>query len=50
MHIDIILWVLAIILVSGGMVGLVFPALPGAPILYAGLFVAAWVEDFPTYA
>ena len=46
MHIDILLWILAIILVIGGMVGLVFPALPGAPILYAGLFVAAWAEDF----
>jgi uncharacterized protein YqgC (DUF456 family) len=46
MSTDIILWVLAIILVSGGLVGLIFPALPGAPILYAGLFAAAWAEDF----
>jgi len=46
MYLDILLWVLAVILVLGGMVGLVFPALPGAPILYAGLFVAAWAEDF----
>jgi len=46
MYIDILLWVLAIILVSGGMLGLVFPVLPGAPVLYAGLFTAAWAEDF----
>ena len=46
MYIDILLWILAIILVAGGIVGLVFPALPGAPVLYAGLFVAAWAEDF----
>ncbi len=46
MYLDIILWILAIILVSGGMVGLVLPVLPGAPVLYAGLFVAAWAEDF----
>lgn len=46
MYIDILLWVLAIILVIGGLAGLVFPVLPGAPILYAGLFVAAWAEDF----
>jgi len=46
MHIDILIWILAVILVIGGMVGLVFPALPGAPVLYAGLFVAAWAEDF----
>ncbi len=46
MYIDILLWISAIILVIGGMVGLVLPVLPGAPILYAGLFVAAWAEDF----
>jgi uncharacterized protein YqgC (DUF456 family) len=46
MHIDILIWILAIILVIGGMVGLVFPALPGAPILFAGLFAAAWAENF----
>ena len=33
-------------MVCGGLVGLVFPVLPGVPILYAGLFVAAWTEDF----
>jgi uncharacterized protein YqgC (DUF456 family) len=26
--------------------GLVLPALPGAPLLWAGLFCAAWAEDF----
>lgn len=46
MYSEILLWILAVILVAGGMVGLVFPALPGAPVLYAGLFVAAWAEDF----
>ena len=46
MYIDILLWILAVILVIGGIVGMVFPALPGAPVLYAGLFVAAWAEDF----
>jgi hypothetical protein len=46
MYSDIILWVLAIILVGGGLVGIIFPALPGAPMLYAGLFAAAWAEDF----
>ena len=46
MYIEILLWILAIILVLGGIAGLVFPALPGAPILYAGLIVAAWAENF----
>lgn len=46
MYIEIILWILAVLLVAGGMAGLVFPALPGAPVLFAGLVTAAWAEDF----
>lgn len=46
MYLDILLWCLAVILVIGGLVGLVFPVLPGVPILYAGLLLAAWAEDF----
>jgi uncharacterized protein YqgC (DUF456 family) len=46
MAVEILLWLLAIVLVAAGMAGLVFPALPGAPILFAGLVVAAWAEDF----
>ena len=44
--IDVLLWLLAAVLVLAGLVGLVLPALPGAPLLFAGLLVAAWVEDF----
>ncbi len=43
---DILLWVLAGLLTIAGLAGLVFPALPGAPLLFAGLFTAAWAEDF----
>jgi uncharacterized protein YqgC (DUF456 family) len=46
MYVEVLLWLLAIILVTAGMAGLVFPALPGAPVLFAGLVVAAWTEDF----
>jgi len=46
MHTQIILWLIAIILVAAGMAGLLFPVLPGAPILFAGLFTAAWADDF----
>ena len=46
MYIEILLWLLAIILVLAGLVGLVFPALPGALLLFAGLFTAAWAEGF----
>jgi uncharacterized protein YqgC (DUF456 family) len=37
---------LAAIIVIVGLVGLVLPAIPGAPLVFAGLLVAAWAEDF----
>jgi uncharacterized protein YqgC (DUF456 family) len=42
----ILLWVIATVLTLAGFAGLVLPALPGAPLLFAGLFVAAWADDF----
>jgi uncharacterized protein YqgC (DUF456 family) len=38
--------VIAALLVIAGFAGLVLPAVPGAPLLFAGLVVAAWAEDF----
>lgn len=43
---SIALWISALALTGAGLVGLVIPALPGAPILFAGVFAAAWAEDF----
>ncbi|HVV95627.1 MAG TPA: DUF456 domain-containing protein [Rhodanobacteraceae bacterium] len=41
------LWyVLAAILVIVGFVGTIVPALPGVPLVFAGLFVAAWADGF----
>ena len=42
----VLLWVLACLLTIAGLAGLILPALPGAPLLFAGLFAAAWAEDF----
>jgi len=39
-------WLLAGLLIVTGLAGLIMPALPGAPILFLGLLVAAWAEDF----
>lgn len=44
--ISIILWLLGGLLVVVGIAGLVLPALPGAPLLFAGLVLAAWAEGF----
>jgi uncharacterized protein YqgC (DUF456 family) len=40
------LLLLAAIIVIVGLVGLVLPAIPGAPLVFAGLLLAAWAEDF----
>ncbi len=49
MLVEIILWIAAVLLVVFGLAGLALPALPGAPLLFLGLFAAAWAEGF-TYA
>ncbi len=42
----ILWWVLAALIVVGGLVGTIFPALPGVPLVFAGLLLAAWAGDF----
>ena len=39
-------WLVALSLVVLGVAGLVLPAIPGAPLLFLGLLVAAWTENF----
>ena len=43
---QIILYVLAALLIVVGIAGTILPALPGVPIVYAGMFIAAWAGDF----
>ena len=40
------LWAIAVLLVIVGAVGTVLPALPGVPLIFAGVLLAAWAEDF----
>ncbi len=40
------LWVLAALLVAGGIAGTVLPVLPGALLVFAGLALAAWADGF----
>ena len=42
----IIYWVGAALLVGLGLVGLVLPGLPGAPLILMGLILGAWANDF----
>ena len=43
---SIIAWILAAIIVVGGLAGTVLPALPGVPLVFLGLLIAAWADDF----
>jgi len=42
----IVLWTVAGVLVLAGLAGLILPAIPGAPLIFAGLVVGAWADDF----
>jgi uncharacterized protein YqgC (DUF456 family) len=46
METSMLLWTLAVILVLIGIAGLVLPAVPGAPLIFAGLLLAAWADHF----
>lgn len=40
------LWTAAVLLVLAGIAGAVLPALPGVPLVFAGLLLAAWIDGF----
>jgi uncharacterized protein YqgC (DUF456 family) len=44
--VTILLWTLACALVVIGFAGIVFPALPGTILIFLGLILAAWADDF----
>jgi uncharacterized protein YqgC (DUF456 family) len=41
-----VLWTLAVLLMLVGFAGVVLPALPGIPLMFAGMLLAAWIDDF----
>ena len=46
MDIHSLWYVLAAVLIVVGVIGTVVPALPGVPLVFAGMFVAAWADGF----
>ncbi len=40
------LWIVAILLVLIGVAGTLLPMLPGVPLVFAGLLLAAWLDGF----
>jgi uncharacterized protein len=43
---SIVLWILAAVLTVVGLAGMLLPLLPGAPLLFLGLLLGAWAENF----
>lgn len=43
---QILLWLLAALLIAAGFAGLILPAVPGIPLVFAGLVLLAWAEGF----
>jgi len=43
---DTVLWILAVVLIVVGVAGTVLPALPGGALVFAGILLAAWIDDF----
>lgn len=46
LSIQIWMWLLAGVLIVIGLAGLVLPALPGIPLVFAGLMLLAWADSF----
>lgn len=42
----VVLYVLAAAMIVVGLFGTVLPALPGVPLMFAGMFLAAWADHF----
>ncbi|MBL8533387.1 MAG: DUF456 domain-containing protein [Betaproteobacteria bacterium] len=42
----LVLWLLSALLVLAGLAGSLLPVLPGAPFVFAGLALAAWIDSF----
>ncbi len=41
-----VLWALAAVLVIVGFAGTILPGLPGIPLIYGGIFLAAYIDNF----
>lgn len=42
----LLLWLGVAALIGVGLAGTVLPALPGTPLVFAGLWLAAWIDDY----
>ena len=43
---SIVLWIVGVLLVIAGIAGIIVPALPGHVLIFAGLLLVAWADNF----
>ncbi|KQC06863.1 MAG: hypothetical protein APR62_00945 [Smithella sp. SDB] len=41
-----VFWIIAVLLILIGVAGTVLPALPGVPLIFIGMLLAAWINEF----
>jgi uncharacterized protein YqgC (DUF456 family) len=41
-----VLYIVGVLLVAAGLVGLLLPAIPGSPLIFAGILAVAWADGF----
>jgi len=40
------LWIIALLMILVGVAGTLLPSLPGVPMIFGGVLLAAWIDDF----
>jgi uncharacterized protein YqgC (DUF456 family) len=43
---DVMLWILVVVLIAVGVAGTILPALPGAILVFGGILLGAWIDQF----
>lgn len=46
LFLTVVLWMLAVLCIAAGVAGTIFPALPGSPLIFVGVLLGAWANDF----
>ncbi|HEY0975166.1 MAG TPA: DUF456 family protein [Solimonas sp.] len=45
-YLSVLLWISVVALVAVGLAGAVLPVLPGVPLVFAGLWLGAWIDGY----
>ena len=42
----VVLWIVAVLLIAVGVAGTILPAVPGVTLVFLGMLLGAWIDDF----